>query len=249
MKVIRPTPMVRTAAEVIEPVKNLVAVFGAAAIQIAVGDFTTAITPTTDVDLALVERGVLESTVDQVVCVLRTAKLDPSDVDHERGFTWVSDTVKIQLVRGFVPFPKGQAKGLPTQPGIEDFFDARQAIAFEDSPEIVRFWCADPASLIGLKQRAFGRTRDAGVPVVRDFVDVYLLMRFNADEIVELWPALNISVRQHVMKAIKLLMDDESEAVSAGSLEEMLKLGLADDALSAAADMRRTASQLLERLR
>lgn len=240
--------MVRTAAEVIEPVKDHVAVFGAAAVQIAVGDFTTGIAPTIDVDLALVERGALEATVDQVVRALTKAKLDPSDVDHERGFTWISDTVKIQLVRGFAPFPKGQVKGLPAQPGIEDFFDARQAIAFEDAPETVRFWCADPASLIGLKQRAFGRTRDDGELVVRDYVDVYLLMRFGADEIAELWPTLNVSVRQHVMKAIELLMDDQSEAVNAGSLE-MVKLGLADDAMSAAAAMRRTASQLLQQLR
>lgn len=248
MKVIRPTRMMLTAAEVIEPVKDHVAVFGAAAVQMAVGDRTTAITPTTDVDLALVERGALETTVDQVIRTLRNAKLDPSDADHERGFTWVSDTVKIQLVRGFAPFPKGLAKDLPSQPGIEDFFDARQAIAFDGSPQVVRFWCADPASLIGLKQRAFGRTRDGGEPVVRDYGDVFLLMRFCADEIAELWPALNVSVHQHVMKAIELLLDDQSEAVNAGSLE-LVKLGLADDALSAAADMRRTASQLLQRLR
>lgn len=168
MKVIRPTPMIVMAAEAIQPVIDHVAVLGAAAVQIAVGEYTTAIAPTTDVDMGLVERGALEATVDEVVKALRDAKLDPSDLEHERGFTWVSDSVKIQLVRGFAPFPKGRVNGLPAQPGIEDFFDARQAIAFADAPATIRFWCADPASLIGLKQRAFGRTRSDGEPVVRD---------------------------------------------------------------------------------
>lgn len=235
--------MIVMAAEAIQPVMDHVAVLGAAAVQIAVGEYTTAITPTTDVDMGLVERGALEATVDEVVRALRDAKLNPSDLDHERGFTWVSDGVKIQLVRGFAPFPKGQVKGLPAQPGIEDFFDARQAIAFEDSPDTIRFWCTDPASLIGLKQRAFGRTRSDGAPVVRDYVDVYLLMRFAVDEIAELWPTLNGSVRQHAMKAIELLMDARSEAVNAGSLE-MVRVGLADDAMSAAADMLRAAGML-----
>lgn len=72
-------------------------------------------------------------------------------------------------------------------------------------------------------------------------------MRFAADEIAELWPTLNGSVRQHVMKAIELLMDDQSEAVNAGSLE-MVRVGLAVDAMTAAADMRRAAGRLLRQV-
>ena len=129
------------------------------------------LTPTRDVDA-----GVATDDVKRVVAHLEDRGLQPSELAHERSFTWVKDALKIQLLRPFHPFPKGAARGLPVNNMVSELAEHRVIVAFDTDPERGRFCAASPAALVGLKEAAFGRTRFSGESVDRDFSDVALLL-------------------------------------------------------------------------
>jgi hypothetical protein len=108
VKLVRPSELMREAAAVLEPVRDDVVIVGAVAIQVALDGQDVALTPTRDIDA-----GVDSTAVDRVVGQLEASGLTPSDIPHERSFTWVKGELKVQLLRPFHPFPRGSAKGLP----------------------------------------------------------------------------------------------------------------------------------------
>jgi hypothetical protein len=73
------------AAAVLEPVRDELVIIGAEAIQVALDGQDVALTPTRDIDA-----GIDSTAVDRVVGQLEASGLTPSDVPHERSFTWPS---------------------------------------------------------------------------------------------------------------------------------------------------------------
>ena len=110
MKVVHPSELMREAAAVLEPVRDDVVIIGAVAVQVALDGHDVALTPTRDIDA-----GVKTAAVHRVVGRLEASGLTPSDVPHERSFTWVRGELKVQLLRPFHPFPKGSAKATAGQ--------------------------------------------------------------------------------------------------------------------------------------
>jgi hypothetical protein len=112
VKVLTPTRLLAEAADVLADVRDDVVVVGAAALEVALAEQSSAvITPTRDIDVVVSVAHVAE-----VVARLEAGDLHRSDVDHERGFTWIRGDLKVQLVRSFHPVPKGPAKALPANP-------------------------------------------------------------------------------------------------------------------------------------
>jgi hypothetical protein len=109
VKVLSPTPLIRDAAAVLEPVREDLVVIGAVAVQVALSGRDVALTPTRDVDA-----GVANEAVERVVAHLERQGMRRSEEAHERSFTWIKDELKIQLLRKFEPFPKGASRGLPS---------------------------------------------------------------------------------------------------------------------------------------
>jgi hypothetical protein len=193
----------RAAGDVLAPVRDAVVVIGAVAVQAALDGHAVALTPTRDVDAA-----VKTEAVDAVVMQLEAAELEPSTLDHERGFTWVKDDLKVQLLRPYHPFAKGPARALPVSNLIPELDRHRVLVAFDDSPEVARFWAASAAALVGLKEAAFGRTRADGAAVDRDFSDVALLLDRVGEEIAaELSEDSPMCAR--VSRAAPRLLDEE----------------------------------------
>jgi hypothetical protein len=181
VKVVQPTRLVAEAAEVLEATRDDVVVVGAAALEIALSDADTFVTPTRDVDVVVPTERVVD-----VVRELEASGLERSREPHEARFTWVRDELKVQLVRAFHPFPKGVARGLPQNAAFGMASDRAHAdqVAFAESPEVPRLWSANAACLLALKQAAFGRKRGPDAePVERDFHDAYLLLEHAAVEI------------------------------------------------------------------
>lgn len=129
MRTVRPTPLLRDAAEVLDPIRDDVVVIGALAVQVALDGHNVVLAATRDVDAA-VETAV----VDGVVAHLMARGLRPSELPHERAFTWVRRDLKVQLLRPFHPFPKGPARGLPVNPLVSALADHRVLVAFDASP-------------------------------------------------------------------------------------------------------------------
>ena len=213
---------------------------GALAVYIALDGHDVALTPTSDIDT-----GVATEAVDRVVAHLEKSGLRQSELPHERSFTWLKGDVKVQLIRPFHPFPKGAARGLPTNNMVNELVDHRWMVSFEDEPDRGRFWAAAPAALVALKEAAFGRTRPSGDPVDRDFSDVALLFDRLGDRI-----AAEISsaspMRPRVIRAAQRL--DKDEAAIAAAARELVRSGHEETQLTASAFVRRAALRLHQRL-
>jgi hypothetical protein len=199
-----------------------------------------ALTPTIDIDA-----GVATETVDYVVAHLEGTGLRQSEVPHERGFTWVKGDVKVQLLRPFHPFPKGSARGLPTNNMIGELGDRRRLVSFEDKPDHGRLWAATPAALVALKEAAFGRTRPSGEAVDRDFSDVALLLDRLGDQIATEVEAASPMQRRVIQAAERL---DQDEAAIAAAARELVRSGHGQTLPSAEAFVRRAALKLRRRL-
>lgn len=244
MKVVTPSRLMSDAADVLAPVRDAVVVFGAIAVEVALAEADTAITPTRDVDLVVATPHVAE-----VVRHLEDADLRRSEVPHERGFTWVRGDLKVQLVRSFHPFPSGPAELLPSQPSVTVAADAahQDEVSFADDPARLRFRCVSTACLVALKGQAFGRLRPGADTIVdRDFCDVYLVLREAGDAVVEDYLRADRTVRTWVEQAVEVLAGDE-EAITRAA-REASRIGVARDLPSAQADVRRVAARFQRRL-
>ncbi|HET7484860.1 MAG TPA: hypothetical protein VFJ64_05720 [Solirubrobacterales bacterium] len=245
MKVVDPSPLLREAAEVLREVRNEVVVVGATAVEVALHGVPAAINPTRDVDLV-----VHTDDVDDVVRRLEAADLAPSVLDHERGFTWVRNDLKVQLIRGFHPFARGASASLPSNPTADTARSDghREQVAFVSDPLDGQLWVATAACLIALKQSAFGRTRALDDEVIkRDFHDVYLLLDHVPDEVFRSYGAADGHVRKRVRRATELLADRDGEPVRFAA-EEMVKLGEAPNQRDAEAEILIAARAFSERL-
>lgn len=240
MKVITPDALLREAAEVLAPVRDDVVVIGASAVRVALDGRDVAVTPTRDVDA-----GTRIEVVERVVAELEKAGLIPSPEPHERTFTWVRGTLKVQLIRPFHPFAKGTAAGLPVNDLIPELVHHRVAVAFDDEPEVTRLWCADAAALVGLKELAFGRTRNDGTPVDRDYADVILLLDHLLDEIVSQVTADGV-MRRRVINAVKKLLEDDD--ATAAAVRELTLTGSYDTAEAARQAAERAGTRALRAL-
>lgn len=130
MRIVAPTRLLQDAAAILEPIQEEVVVIGAVAVHIALDGHDVAITPTSDIDA-----GVATEAVDRVVAHLEENGLRQSKLPHERCFTWVKGDVKVQLLRPFHPFPKGAARGLPTNNMVTELDDHRWLVSFEEEPD------------------------------------------------------------------------------------------------------------------
>jgi hypothetical protein len=103
VKILTPTPLLAEAADVLSPVRDIVVVVGAAALEVALSAAATvAIAPTRDVDVVVpVDRAA------DIISHIETANLRRSEIPHERDFTWVRGDLKVQLVRTFPSVRQG----------------------------------------------------------------------------------------------------------------------------------------------
>lgn len=240
MRVVAPTRLLVEAAAILEPIRDDVVVIGALAVQIALDGHDVALAATRDIDA-----GVETEAVDRVVAHLEGSDLRPSELPHERSFTWVKGDVKVQLLRPFHPFPKGAASGLPVNNLVGDLVNQRWFVSFSDEPSRGRFWAATPAALVGLKEQAFGRTRPSGEPVDRDFSDVTLLLGNLGEQIArEARPGLQM--RGRVVRAAQRLSEDETAIAAAA--RELVRSGIEDTQLAAETEVRRIARDALRRI-
>jgi hypothetical protein len=228
VKVIEPGPLLREAADVLDPVWPDVVLIGAAALQIVLAEdlavnesapdadtdpgIFVVVTATRDVDVA-----VESVAADAVVAQLEQAGMQPSDEPGERGFTWVRGDLKIQLVRPYDPFPKGAAAKLPdnTHVSLLAYEPHRLAVAFATAPDKPRLQSATAAAFVALKQVAFGRDRYDGSPVERDFHDVYAVIASRPAEFEASYRAADHHVRSLVDRALQALAADGEETAAA----------------------------------
>ena len=239
MRVIGPSPLIRDAAAVLEPIKDDVIVIGAVAVQVALDGANVALTPTRDVDA-----GVETDVVQRVVTHLQGQGMKRSDLPHERAFTWVTGDLKVQLLRPFHPFPKGAARGLPESNIISELPSHRVLVAFVEEPEHGQFWAASPAALIVLKGAAFGRTRHTGESVDRDFSDVMLLLDHLGPEIAREVAAPS-QMRGRVKQAAERLLEEDALAAAA---RELVSTNQEATQRTAEAAVQRAAQRMLRRL-
>jgi hypothetical protein len=249
VKVVHPSELMREAAAVLEPVRDDVVIIGAVAVQIALDSHDTMLTATRDIDIALtptrdIDAGIGAAAVDRVVAQLEDSGLIRSNIPHERSFTWVRGELKVQLLRPFDPFPKGPAKGLPVSNIIPELEPYRVAVAFDDTPDILRFWAASAIALVGLKEAAFGRSRHDGEPVDRDFSDVAMLFEQLMDEITEQSKDQSQMRGRAVRAAERLLTDEPREAAA----RELVRTGQQDTQRGAELAVRRAAQTYLRRI-
>jgi hypothetical protein len=245
VKVIEPSDLLREAAQALRVVKDEVVVVGAAAIEVALHGVPALITPTRDVDVV-----VDTIAVDTVVRQLEVAALVPSQLDYERGFTWVRDDLKVQLIRGYHPFPQGVSTGLPVNPVADAARDVanREEVAFEERPSTAQLWVATAACLIALKLNAFGRTRPPDNEVVRrDFHDVYLLVDHVPDQVLASYDTADGGIRQGVRDAVMSLCDRDGDPLRFAA-SEMVRLGEARNQRDAEAEIFLAAKAFGERL-
>lgn len=245
MKVVAPSPLLAEAAEVIGPIRDEVVVVGAAALEVALTEAEGAIiTPTRDVDMVVpVDRA------GDVVSHLEAADLRPSEVPHERGYTWVRGDLKVQLVRTFHPFPRGAARGLPANPvfGVAAAQVHQLLVAFADNPTDPRLRCANSGCLLALKQAAFGRTRPTDeTPVDRDYHDAYLLVSAVPEDVATDLHVAEHEVRQRAADAIAQLAAGGDATIAAA--RQLVRLQTADSQRAGEAGVRRAAIQMQRRL-
>jgi hypothetical protein len=245
VKVLSPTRLVAEAADVLEPIHDLVVVVGAAALEVALAeDAFVAITPTRDVDVVIPTEQ-----ASRIVAVLEAAELTRSEVPHERAFTWVRGDLKVQLVRSFHPFPKPPASALPENPvfGMAARPAHQVLVAFAEDPLRPRLRCANAACTLALKQAAFGRSRPTDeMPVERDYHDAYLLISAAADAVVTELTSAEHEVRQRSLTAISQLAAGEAATLAAA--RQIVKLGTAPSQRAAEDAVRRAAVQIQRRL-
>jgi hypothetical protein len=117
-------------------------------------------------------------------------------------------------------------------------------VAFEDTPDILRFWAASAVALIGPKGAAFGRTRHGGEPVDRDFSDVTKLFEQLMGEITEQLRNPSPMRGRAVRAAERLLTDEACEAAA----RELVKTGEQDTKRGAELAVRRAAQTFLRRV-
>lgn len=243
MKVVHPSPLLREAAEVLAPVRDDVVLVGAAALEIALYGKTATVTPTRDVDIVV--------SVDQAAEVIRhllDAALEPSTEAHERGFTWVRGDLKVQLVRGFHPFPKPPAARLPGNPvfGMASRANHQVAVAFTEAPTVTRLRCVQAACLLALKQAAFGRTRGPdALPADRDYHDAFLLIDLVPEDIVAGGAIAEYEVRARISAAIDALQAGETATIAAA--RQMVLIGAAETQRRAEEAVHRAARRLRAR--
>jgi hypothetical protein len=243
--VVDPSALLRDAAEALGDVKDDVVIVGAAAIEVALHGAPASITPTRDVDLV-----VDAADVDRVVEQLEAAELTPSELEYERGFTWARDELKVQLIRGFHPFPPGRSAGLPVNStaGAARHGAHREEVAFASEPETGRLWVATAACLVALKQNAFGRTRPPDHEVVRrDFHDVYLLVDQVPDQVLAGYGVADGGVRPSVREAVAVLGDERGDPLR-WAAREMVALGEARNQRDAEAEILLSTRAFGERL-
>lgn len=245
MKVVPRSRLLSDAAEILEPFQDEVVVVGATALEVTLASAgSVAITPTRDVDVVVpIEH------VATVVARLEEAEMGPSDVAHERGFTWIRGDLKVQLVRTYHPFPKSHARGLPANPvfGMASEPLHQIAVAFGDEPAVPRFRCANAACLLALKQAAFGRAREAdGRPVERDFHDAHLLLFATPDVVAADLVTAGYEVRRRALDAISQLAAGDEATAAAG--RQMVRLNVADSQRLAEAAVRRAAVRMQRKL-
>ena len=178
MKVVEPSPLMREAADVLRGVREEVVVIGALALEAALSERDARSAATTDLDGVVT----IESAA-AVISHLEDAGLKPSHEPHERGFTWVRDGLKIQLIRPPTRVSSPPVSGLVpnTHHSVAEKF--RENVAFAERPDEPRLVVARPAAVLALKGHAFGRTRPGGALVERDYHDAYLLMDHVGEEI------------------------------------------------------------------
>ncbi len=151
-------------------------------------------------------------------------------------------------MRTFHPFPPPLAKPLPQNNvfGMASVATHQVEVAFEDAPEELRLRCANAASLLALKQAAFGRTRAGGTtPVDRDYHDAFLLIDAARENVRAELAIAGHEVRQRAHTAVDELAS--GDAGTAAAARELVNLGSADTQRQAettvqraAADMRRS---------
>ncbi len=236
MRVVTAGPLLRSAAAVLEPVRDDVTLIGALAVQVALDGHDVALTPTHDADVGSpIERA------NEVVAELERAGLTRSKLPHEEPFTWIGEGIKVQIARPFHPFPKGAAARLPQISLVSELEANRWPVAFEDQPKRVALWAARPAALVALKEMAFGRTRPDGESVDRDFSDAALLLDRLGEEIVEEIVGGG-QMRARVIQAAHRLLYDGSAAAAA---REMVAVGEVGTLREGEETTRRAAAGLL----
>jgi hypothetical protein len=256
VKVVAPTRLLAEAAEVLEPFRDHVVVVGAAALEVALsGVVSVATTATRDLDLVVitptrdVDVVVPVDRAGEVVGHLEAVGLHRSDVPHERAFTWVRGDLKVQLVRTFHPFPSPPARSLPSNPvfGMATEPGNQVIVAFVDDPGVARLVCANAASVLALKQAAFGRTSAPDdTPVERDFHDAYLLISAVPDVLVAEFAVASYEVRQRASDAVAQLVSGGHATQAAA--RQMVRLRAARTQREAEAAIRRSAMRIQERL-
>lgn len=235
--------MMREAAASIASVRDQVTAIGATAVQIAISGEASLVSPTLDVDFALPGGTEAEWNVRRIIGALEAARLSPSEAAGEAGFTWVGEKSKIQLISGFTPFKRGALRRIPVQPGIEPFLEGRVPVAFLDEPDVTRFYCVDPASLLGLKQRAFGRVDVRGISIERDFADAHLLMRYAGLDIAAAMTASPFAVRSSCRAVIDEFSSHGNDHARRAAVQ-LAQSGLATNVEEALVDVRRAAVRL-----
>lgn len=245
MKIVPRSRLLSDAAEILDPFQHDVVVVGATALEVALASAgSVVITPTRDVDVVVpVEH------VDTVVSRLVEAKMDPSNLAHERGFTWIRGDLKVQLVRTYHPFPNTRARKLPANPvfGMASERDHQVVVAFADEPDLSRLRCANAACLLALKQAAFGRTRGPDdTPVERDFHDAHLLLSAVPDAVAADLVTAGYEVRRRALDAISQLAAGGD--ATAAAARQMVRLDVADSQRLAEATVRRAAVRMQRRL-
>jgi hypothetical protein len=206
VKVVEPSPLMRKAADVLRGVSEEVVVIGALALEAALSERDARSAATTDLDGA-----VKIGSAAAVISHLEDAGLEPSEEPHERGFTWVRDGLKIQLVRPPAPVRSPPVSGLVTNTHLSVAEKYHENVAFAERPDEPRLVVARPAAVLALKGHAFGRTRPGGALVERDYHDAYLLMDHVGEEIAAEYNATDDGqLRGLIRNAMKDLQSPEA---------------------------------------
>jgi hypothetical protein len=159
------------AADVLAGVSDRLVVIGAVALEAALAGKDARSAATTDIDCAVEIRSAA-----LVIAHLEQKGMRPSDVPHEKGFTWVRDGLRVQLLRPPAPVRSPPVSRLVINTNLSLAERYHEPIAFEASPRERRLLVVRPAALLALKAHAFGRTRHDGGLVQRDYHDAFLLI-------------------------------------------------------------------------
>ncbi len=256
MKVLTPTPLMREAAAVLEPIVDEVVVIGAVAVAVALthsqqspaelGGATrdldiALIAPTRDVDLA-----VRHDRAAWVIEQLIRQDLRPSEMEGERGFTWQRDDLKIQLMTPPSPRRRNQPPVLPIQPALSIASDHHLDVAFVEEPTRRRMRCATAGALVVLKRAAFGRSRHDGTPIERDYHDVVALLSGARQDLLAEAASGDHTIRT-TLQAVCEQLDTDSAALGAAA-RERLRLGLNRNQREAELAVRRTVQSFAREL-